>query len=102
MMALNIKENGKAKIALSRLNFRLVTHNNNYSKTFVDFMELYNVIRKLSLQLPCIVKPNEGIQQYRVLVNETLQRQAELPLICVTSIHSSPILAISSVPVNTR
>ena len=32
-------------------------------------MELYHVIRKLSLQLPCIVKPNEGIQQYRVLVN---------------------------------
>ena len=40
-------------------------NNYNYSKAFVGFMELDNVICKISrLQSPCIVTTNEGIQQY--------------------------------------
>ena len=48
--------------------------------------------------------PNEGIQQYiEYLITYNVGREtAELPLLCVTSIHSSPTLAISSVTVNTR
>ena len=39
-------------------------------------MELDNAICKLSLQLPCIVTPNEGIQQYcSALYCITLDRQ---------------------------
>ena len=49
------------------------------------------------------VKPNEEIQQYiEYLIMYNVGETAELPLPCVTSIHSSPTLAISNVTVNTR